>query len=96
MSWTISALNTFSDFHWNMIRLAMQSVAHLAIIPVQDVLGYGSELRMNLPGTLEAHNWAWKLREHALNETHMQRLRHLCTLYNRIHEDHAGDNELKC
>ena len=76
--------NTFSDFHWNMIRLAMQSVAHLAIIPVQDVLGYGSELRMNRPGTLEAHNWAWKLREHALNESHMQRLRHCASLYNRI------------
>jgi 4-alpha-glucanotransferase len=64
----------------------MQSVAHLAIIPVQDVLGYGSELRMNRPGTIEAHNWAWKLRENALNETHMQRLRHCVSLYNRIPE----------
>ncbi len=79
--------NTFSDFHWAMIRLAMQSVAHLTIFPVQDVLGYGSELRMNLPGTLGTHNWTWKLRRHSLSKTHMQRLNHLCTLYNRIPED---------
>jgi 4-alpha-glucanotransferase len=76
--------NTFSDFHWAFIRLAMQTVANLSIIPVQDVLGYGSELRMNLPGSLEPHNWAFKLREHSLSEKHMQRLRHLCTLYNRV------------
>lgn len=87
--------DSFSDFHWSMIRLAMRSVAHLTIIPAQDVLGYGSELRMNRPGTLEAHNWSWKLREHALNEKHMQRLGHCATLYNRIHEDHASDNEMK-
>jgi len=88
-AYVMDYINTkvFSDFHWNMIRLAMQSIAHLAIIPAQDVLGYGSELRMNRPGTMETRNWAWKLREHALSETHMQRLRHLVTLYNRIPED---------
>lgn len=79
--------DSFKDFHWSMIRLAMQSVAHMAVIPVQDVLGYGKELRMNLPGTLGAHNWAWKLRENALTEAHMQRLRHCATLYNRIPVD---------
>jgi 4-alpha-glucanotransferase len=73
----------YRDFHWNMIRLAMQSTARLAVIPVQDVLGYGGELRMNTPGTLQPRNWAWKLREDALNETHMQHLRHLAELYNR-------------
>jgi len=78
--------NTFSDFHWAMIRLAMQTVAHLTIFPVQDVLGYGSELRMNRPGTLGAHNWIWKLRRYSLSKEHMQRLRHLCNLYNRTPE----------
>jgi len=76
--------DSFSNFHWSMIRLAMQSVARLAIIPAQDVLGYGAELRLNRPGTLEPRNWAWKLREHALNKTHMQRLKHLASLYNRL------------
>ena len=33
----------------------------LVIIPVQDLLGLGSEARMNRPGTVGDHNWAWKL-----------------------------------
>jgi len=74
----------FSDFHWHMIRLALRSIARLAVIPVQDVLGYGEELRMNRPGTMHARNWAWKLRDHGLQEGHMQRLRHLTGLYGRI------------
>lgn len=77
----------FSDFHWSMIRLAMQTTARMAIIPAQDVLGYGEELRMNRPGTLDGRNWSWKLRANALTEAHMQRLRRLASLYNRLPED---------
>jgi 4-alpha-glucanotransferase len=77
----------FSDFHWSMIRLAMQSIAFLAMIPVQDVLGFGEELRMNRPGTLDGRNWAWKLRTNALGETHMQRLSRLAALYGRLPDD---------
>ena len=38
----------------------MQSVSRLAVFPLQDVLGLGSEHRMNSPGTLGAHNWSWR------------------------------------
>lgn len=35
--------------HWNLIRLALSSIANQAIIPLQDVLGLGGEARMNFP-----------------------------------------------
>jgi len=47
--------------HWAFIRGALTSVANLAIYPVQDVLGLGSEARMNVPSQPEG-NWSWRLR----------------------------------
>lgn len=54
-----------SSIHWDMIRMALGSVADTAIIPLQDVLGLDSSARMNLPGTAEG-NWAWRFRWQAL------------------------------
>jgi 4-alpha-glucanotransferase len=48
------------DVHWAMIRAALNSVANLAVFPLQDVLGLGSEHRMNTPGTLGGTNWTWR------------------------------------
>ncbi|MFT3817857.1 MAG: 4-alpha-glucanotransferase [Rubrivivax sp.] len=48
------------DVHWAMIRAAFNSVANLAIVPLQDVLGLPSEHRMNTPGTMGAPNWTWR------------------------------------
>jgi 4-alpha-glucanotransferase len=45
------------EIHWDMIRLAMASVARLAVFPMQDVLGLGTEARMNLPST-SRDNWS--------------------------------------
>ncbi|HUX11627.1 MAG TPA: 4-alpha-glucanotransferase [Spirochaetia bacterium] len=45
--------------HRDLIRLAWSSVANLAIAPLQDVLGLGSEARMNIPGTTGG-NWCWR------------------------------------
>ena len=44
---------------WELIRLALSSPAALAMIPLQDVLGLGSEARMNTPGEATG-NWAWR------------------------------------
>jgi 4-alpha-glucanotransferase len=44
----------------DLIDLAMRSPARTVIIPMQDILGLGSESRMNLPGT-SAGNWAWRM-----------------------------------
>jgi 4-alpha-glucanotransferase len=46
--------------HWAFIRAAHSSVADLALIPMQDVLGLGSEARMNTP-SLNHGNWSWRL-----------------------------------
>ncbi len=75
-------LDRRDEFHWQFIRLAMQSVARLAVIPVQDVLGYGEPFRMNTPGRGEG-NWRWRLTPGALTPELARRLLHLTELYNR-------------
>ena len=49
------------EINWELIRLAWSSTAAYAITPLQDVLGLGSEARMNTPGT-SAGNWRWRFR----------------------------------
>jgi 4-alpha-glucanotransferase len=63
-----------SEPHWSLIRLALGSRAQLAILPAQDVLGLGSEARMNRPGEVEG-NWAWRLEPGSLTEELAARLR---------------------
>jgi 4-alpha-glucanotransferase len=48
------------DVHWAMIRAACNSVANLAIFPLQDVMGLPGDQRMNTPGTLGGDNWRWR------------------------------------
>jgi 4-alpha-glucanotransferase len=59
---------------WNLIELAHASRAALSIIPAQDMLGLGSEHRMNRPGTAEG-NWRWRLRRGQLTDELAARLR---------------------
>jgi 4-alpha-glucanotransferase len=68
--------------HWSLIRMAYESRASLAIVPAQDVLGLGSEARMNTPGRSEG-NWSWRLEPGQLTEKHAARLRDLATAYDR-------------
>jgi 4-alpha-glucanotransferase len=60
--------------HWDLIELAQSSPASLAIVPAQDVLGLGSEARMNRPGKVEG-NWSWRLQRGELTSEHAARLR---------------------
>jgi 4-alpha-glucanotransferase len=60
--------------HWGLIELAMESRAELAMIPVQDVLGLGSDARMNRPGEVEG-NWSWRLERGQLTSDLAERLR---------------------
>ncbi|MFZ1005279.1 MAG: 4-alpha-glucanotransferase [Candidatus Sulfotelmatobacter sp.] len=68
--------------HWVFIRAVMASVAAIAIVPLQDVLGFGSEARMNLPGTVSG-NWKWRYRENALTGEIKTKLRELRRIYDR-------------
>jgi 4-alpha-glucanotransferase len=49
-----------ADIHWTAIRQTMLTRARAVIAPFQDVLGLGSEARMNTPGTVGEHNWTWR------------------------------------
>jgi 4-alpha-glucanotransferase len=71
-----------SDIHWRMIRLMLMSVANVAIIPAQDLLGLGSESRMNRPG-VEQGNWSFRLAPGALSPAVADRLRDLTLIYGR-------------
>jgi 4-alpha-glucanotransferase len=67
---------------WNYIRVALQSVARLTIIPVQDYLGLGCEARINEPSTL-GKNWRFRLLPGELTEEVLNRCRELTFLYGR-------------
>jgi 4-alpha-glucanotransferase len=68
--------------HWVFIRAVMASVAGIAIVPLQDVLGLGNEARMNLPGTVSG-NWKWRYRRAALTPEIRSRLKELALNYDR-------------
>jgi len=76
------AIQNEADITEAMIRCALASVARLAIVPVQDLLGLPTEARFNTPGTLE-NNWCWRLESlEALADT-AERFRTLNNLYGR-------------
>jgi len=77
--------------HWELIRLGMMSVAHTFIIPLQDVLGYGADTRMNTPGR-SAGNWSWRFEAKELDNPIRERLLGLTQLYSRAPEE---DEEVK-
>jgi len=71
-----------AEIHWDFIRAAFASVANTALVPLQDVLGLGTEARMNLPNSTEG-NWAWRFAAGALTDETATRLRELTELYGR-------------
>ncbi|NLX42502.1 MAG: 4-alpha-glucanotransferase, partial [Chloroflexi bacterium] len=71
-----------ADMPWPLIRLALGSVADLAVIPMQDILSCGSAARMNWPGQAQA-NWTWRFTGEALDENLASTLRALTELAGR-------------
>ena len=71
------------DISWDLIRLAWSSVANLAVTPLQDVLGLGSEARMNTPGR-PSGNWSWRYQEWQLNQGGLDRLADITQRYGRV------------
>lgn len=71
--------------HWDIIQMVQASVAYLAMIPAQDLLGLGEEARMNYPAHTHS-NWQWcltntqmsEMKEHAL-----PKLKELTQIYGR-------------
>jgi 4-alpha-glucanotransferase len=65
-----------ADPAWSLLELAWSSRAALAIAPLQDVFGLGSEARMNFPGTREG-NWRWRFTAGELTDELAARLKEL-------------------
>lgn len=74
------------DIHWSFIRLAWASVAYTAIVPMQDLLGLGTETRMNMPGTTQ-NNWQWRASAEHFSTGLEERLASLTLLYGRARKD---------
>ena len=74
-------LNTDGEeIQWDFIRGVLASVANTAVIPLQDLLGLGTEARMNLPNSTEG-NWAWRFNN--ITSDLAVRLNDLSKLYGR-------------
>lgn len=71
-----------AEIQWTFIRALEASVADTVLIPMQDVLGLGTEARMNQPATLGG-NWRWRCRREAVPPEIAARLRELAELYDR-------------
>lgn len=74
--------NCTPPINWAMIRALLSSPADGAVVPLQDVLGLGSESRFNTPGKLGG-NWRWRYRAGQLTPELAQRLSQFVALYDR-------------
>ena len=74
------------EVNWKFIEAAYKSVANYAIVQMQDILGLGSEARINVPSTLGG-NWAWRIKKDALTQEIADRLKKLAITYQRWEEN---------
>ncbi len=81
-----------SQLHWDMIQLCMGSSAAYAIFPLQDVLGIGTEGRMNTPA-VAAGNWNWRYLREDLTGEIIETLKELSLLYGRNLSDKLETTE---
>jgi 4-alpha-glucanotransferase len=72
-----------SRIHWDFLRTLYVSVADTVVAPLQDVLGLGSEARMNLPGRPDG-NWRWRCSSEDLGPGLRRRLRGLASVSGRL------------
>ncbi len=70
------------EINWTLIRQGMMSVAHTFIMPIQDLLGLGSEARMNTPGKPQG-NWTWRMRPEMFDNGAKDGLAYLTRLFQR-------------
>ena len=70
-------------FNWAMMRAALMSVADTAILMMPDLVGLGSEARINTPSTLGG-NWQWRIAENCINDWLAGIVREYTALYGRL------------
>lgn len=69
--------------HEDFIRMAYASVARIAIIPLQDLLGLDESARLNRPST-SGDNWQWKMKKSDFEKLFSEKIRKMIRLYGRI------------
>ena len=74
------------ELKWEFIRAAFASVADLAVIPMQDYLGLGSEARINTPSTL-GDNWKWRMKKDAFTDKLAKEMKEMTKLYGRLQKE---------
>lgn len=72
-------------FNWGLIRTAYESVSNYAIVQMQDILGLGTEARMNIPSTLGG-NWTWRIKKEALTNELAQKLKEMSVRSGRMED----------
>ena len=70
-------------FNWGIIRTAYESVANTAIIQMQDILGLGTEARMNVPSTLGG-NWVYRLPKKTFDAAKIRKIRRMTEIFARL------------
>ena len=70
------------EIHRDFIRVVLASVADTAVVPMQDLLGLGTEARMNLPASTQG-NWQWRCKEGEITEELGAKLKELTSIYGR-------------
>ncbi len=75
--------------NWGMMRAVWASVADAAIVQMQDILGLGSEARMNIPSTT-GRNWKWRARRGVFTDALAEMLRAEMELYGRSPKQRRG------
>lgn len=87
IKYAIEYLNLTKEegYNWGMMRAAWSSVADLAVVPFQDLLGLGSEARINTPSTL-GDNWKWRATEEQISDELAKKLHHCMSTYARLKE----------
>ena len=73
---------TAREVNWALIRMAMMSAARMSVFPMQDLLGLGSEARMNDPSG-KHESWRWRLMPGQVGKRLSRNLRDLTVLYGR-------------
>ena len=80
---TYLRLNDAEGYNWGMIKSVWASPADIAIVPMQDFLGLGSEGRVNTPSTLGG-NWAWRVRGECINDWLAEIIYRYTKIYRRL------------
>ena len=90
---------TKQNVHKVLHRMVLNSVAQLAVVPLQDIIGLGEEAIMNTPGTTEG-NWSWRVKKEDIPFKKTAELKKLNELYGRINgkekdSERGFENELE-